>query len=303
MNKNRLVLLGFGLVFCGGMALAYFRLATPFSWSPVISAKPSVAKAAPKPSMHRAPAWQTDGGYVSIPVAPGRDQPQQKSSELATRFQNALTLGDPRGTLDAMTAWADADPAAAGECAGSMRPGPERERLLREVARRWAARNPEAALAWVNQSGAAVERERLVGDICWQVGQTDPWKAISFAERSGLKGDYAPIKGSLAELWATKDPDAAVGWALSQPRGDIRNQFVAQVASVQALTSPEAAAKLVLREIPPGPEQDNAVLAVIDGWGRKDLNAATAWVNQFPSGPLRERAQAALAASQVEQTP
>jgi len=136
------------------------------------------------------------------------------------------------------------------------------------------------------------------------VGKTNPEEGIILAERSGLNGDYATIKGRLAGQWAAEDPTAAVSWALSQPEGGERNQFVAQVASVQSRTSPAEAARLVLQEIPPGPELDNAVLAVVDGWARRDLTSATAWVNQFPYNlPLRKRAQAVLAASQVKDTP
>jgi len=203
-----------------------------------------------------------------------------------------------------MTAWANADPAAAAGAGGSMRPGPQRDRLLREVAQAWAARDPAAAMAWATQGGAEAEREQLVGAICRQVGKTDPREAISLAERAGLKGDYAAVKGSLAEQWAAKDPSAAVNWALAQPPGDERNQFVAEVASVQARTFPVEATRLVLKEIPPGPEQDNAVLATLDGWARQNLSAATAWVDQMPSdNPLRQRASAVLTASQAKQVP
>jgi hypothetical protein len=303
MNKNRLVLLGFGFVLCGGVTAVYLtQWALPSGPKTGSAPPPSVAKVAPKPVASPASERQANDQDVPTSVAPSEAKPQPEVSEQAKRFQDALASGDAKQTLDALTAWAKANPAAAAKFVESMKPGPQRDRLLREVAQRWAAQDRAAALDWATHIGTASEGKQMVEAIYWQVGQTNPQAAISLVESSGGKGNYASVKGYMAEQWAAKDPSAALNWALAQPKGDERNQFVAELASVRSRTSPSEAARLVLQEIPEGPEQDNAALAVLDGWARKDLTAATAWANQFPSD-LQARARAVLAASHMKQTP
>jgi len=65
-------------------------------------------------------------------------------------------------------------------------------------------------------------------------------------------------------------------------------------ASSLAQSSPEEAARWVAA-LPPGKEQDRAVLAVINHWTGTDPAAAAAWTTQFAEGPLRERAMSVVA--------
>jgi hypothetical protein len=65
-------------------------------------------------------------------------------------------------------------------------------------------------------------------------------------------------------------------------------------ASSLAQSSPEEAARWVAA-LPPGNEQDQAVLAVINHWTSTDPAAAAAWTTQFAEGPLREWAMFAVA--------
>lgn len=65
-------------------------------------------------------------------------------------------------------------------------------------------------------------------------------------------------------------------------------------ASSRAQSSPEEAARWAAA-LPPGKEQDQAVLAVINHWTGTDPAAAAAWTTQFAEGPLRERAMSIVA--------
>ena len=65
-------------------------------------------------------------------------------------------------------------------------------------------------------------------------------------------------------------------------------------ASSLAQSSPEEAARWVAA-LPPGKEQDQAALAVIDRWMGTNPVAAAAWTTGFAEGPLRERAMSAVA--------
>jgi hypothetical protein len=68
---------------------------------------------------------------------------------------------------------------------------------------------------------------------------------------------------------------------------------VSQAASL-AESSPEDAARWVAG-LPPGEEQNQAVLAVIDRWIATDPGAAAIWATQFAEGPLREEAMTLVA--------
>lgn len=65
-------------------------------------------------------------------------------------------------------------------------------------------------------------------------------------------------------------------------------------ASALAESSPEQAAEWVAT-LPPGKEQEAAVLAVVDRWSGVNPSAAAAWATQFSEGPLRENALAVVA--------
>jgi len=65
-------------------------------------------------------------------------------------------------------------------------------------------------------------------------------------------------------------------------------------ASSLAQSSPEEAARWAAA-LPPGKEQDRAVLAVISHWTGTNPVAAAAWTTQFAEGPLRERAMSVVA--------
>lgn len=67
-------------------------------------------------------------------------------------------------------------------------------------------------------------------------------------------------------------------------------------ASSLAQSSPEEAARWVAA-LPPGKEQDQAALAVIDRWLGANPVAAAAWTTQFAEGPLREQAMSVVARS------
>jgi hypothetical protein len=65
-------------------------------------------------------------------------------------------------------------------------------------------------------------------------------------------------------------------------------------ASSLAQSSPEEAARWVAA-LPPGKEQDQAALAVINRWMGTNPVAAAAWTTQFAEGSLREQAMSVVA--------
>ena len=77
---------------------------------------------------------------------------------------------------------------------------------------------------------------------------------------------------------------------MKEPGGESRDKLAIRLTYVLSQTDPTAAAKLALEQMLPGSSQDEAVMIVVTQWANKDLPAANAWVQDFPEGPLQERA-------------
>jgi len=193
-----------------------------------------------------------------------------------------------------LPALVQADPRVAACVAENWEPGQIREGLLCEVGREWEATGAEGALAWAQGLANAGERNDVLGEVCAEISQTDPSEAVDVASRLGIGLGNDVLEGA-AQLWAEKDFDSALGWALQQPQGEQRDRLLGRVAFAESKTSPSSAASVVQESISPGPIQDEAAIAIAHQWGLRDSAAALAWVSSLPQGALRERAQSELA--------
>lgn len=160
--------------------------------------------------------------------------------------------------------------------------------------RDWARKDPEAALAWAQlQPGTDPIREEALTDACFQIAQTDPKRAVMLAGHFKLNRDS--VLQPLAQQWAAQDLPAACAWVAEQPDDDQRNALATGVTFIWSQTEPASAVQYVLNQMTPGSSQDAAVLMVLHQWATKDPAGATAWVEQFPPGPMRDLAADELA--------
>ena len=190
--------------------------------------------------------------------------------------------------------WVQQDPAGAGRFARSLPTGEWRQTIVRQVAQDWALQDGPGAEKWAAQLPEAGERDLAMTNICFQVAQTDPQQALEIAERQELSAGHGEVTGNLVQQWAERQLFEAATWINKQPAGEQRDQIVGRFAYVQSQTEPAAAANLVMEQIPAGPIQEEAAIAVLHQWGMRDIASAAAWANQFPPGALRDRAEAEL---------
>ena len=226
--------------------------------------------------------------------------PNEESARLAIEIQQAFASTNIETREFALTnllpALVQKDaPAAAGLIERITAAGDLREAALRQVAQNWAAQDSSAALAWAATLIDANEREVALTDVCLQVAQTNPAEAVKLREQYVPSDVPSPALANLAQQWAEKDFSAALAWTLARPPGEQRDQLIAHVAFVQAQTAPLEAANLVVDQMSPGEAQTEAAMSVLHQWGLQDLAAATAWVEQFPEGPVRARATLEIA--------
>ena len=236
---------------------------------------------------------------------PDEPPPQKRNPRAVVDLRNtfraqiraAKKSSDPgrRDLVSSLLAqWVQQDPAGAGRFARSLPTGEWRQTIVRQVAQNWARQDGLGAEKWAARLPEASERNLAETNICFQVVQTDARQALEIAERQELLAGPGEVMGNLVQQWAERRPSEAAAWINQQPEGEQRDQMIGRFAYVQSQTEPAAAANLVMEQIPPGPIQEEAAITVLHQWGVRDMASATAWVNQFPPGALRDRAEAEL---------
>jgi hypothetical protein len=231
-------------------------------------------------------------------VAHARIAPEESETQkLIDAIRAALRSGDAgrweQVSQNELSQLIKSDPQAAADFAQGFDPGEMREQMLRQVAHGWAMQDPAAALAWTSGLTDAGDRNSTLADVCVQISQSNPAGAITAAIQHGLE-NQGGLYENMMQQWAAKDPMAALDWADQLPAGADRNGMMTRLAFVEAHVSPTDAANLVLYEIPPGSDQEEAIISVLHQWALKDYAAASDWVDEFPDGPLRNRAEQEL---------
>ena len=188
------------------------------------------------------------------------------------------------------------DPALAGHLALTWEPGALRDEFLGQFIRQWAATDLGAVITWVTSLLNETDRQSAARAAAAQVAQDDPAGAIELAQLLHVGVDDGSLE-HIAQLWTEENPREAVDWIVRRPADPVRDRLLARVAWTRAQSDPAEAASLVLNQMTPGDARDEALLGVVRQWAGRDPAPATAWVEQFPSGPLHTRALAALASA------
>jgi hypothetical protein len=185
-----------------------------------------------------------------------------------------------RGLLPRLVA---GDPTAAGRLALGWESGAMRQELLREVVRIWAAVDPGNLIAWQTSLLDPADRALAAEATIAQVAQTDPAGALELAWLLRVGVEDGRIERQ-AQLWTEEEPAAAIAWVRTQPTGNLRDRLLARIARVRARSNPTEATGLLLGYMSPGDERDEALLAVVGEWARRDAANAATRTDQFPGG-------------------
>lgn len=170
-------------------------------------------------------------------------------------YQLKMTSGTQSETDRKTT---ESRPAHASEAEGSSRSGSRETSTPPLAGASLEARKAELLAA--RDTALAIEdpkeRNSALSRVCYQWAEFDPLGAIEHALAWQLE-DVPGLFENLAHQWASTDLTAARAWTETQPPSEFRSELAARIGFVLAQTDPEAAA---------------------------------AWANGFPAGPLRERA-------------
>ena len=167
---------------------------------------------------------------------------------------------------------------------------PLREDVIRCLVKFWALHDTPAVMAWASQLPDPSERKFALSQACMQMSERAPRSAIQEAIKYQLHEADNGLLENLTAQWATEDIPAAFDWVNQLPPGDLRDKLVLHIALVCSKIDPAEAARLVLNQIPPGGNQNEAIISVVYQWAVQDKEEANAWVQLFPEGSLRQRA-------------
>lgn len=149
---------------------------------------------------------------------------------------------------------------------------------------------PHAALESLLQSPSRDQNWSLCADPHLQSAVVDAANRLALSTHPKWGKDDPVALENFVQLWAQADLTSACDWVQHNPAGPIRDALITRVAFVGAQSDPNAAAWLVVEEIPPGHIHEEAVVMVLHQWAIQDPASAVAWVNLFPDTPFRDRA-------------
>ena len=237
---------------------------------------------------------------AAVPVLNRISEPDPETSQfLMARIVEVLRSSDGLAqagiftnelpTLVALDPWLAARWATSPE-AGSWRP-----ELMRVIACQWAAHDPDQAMSWVSQLSDLNERDTTLSSVVFQVAGQNPRLAVQLLNQSPMDARLEIILGNLVQQWSALDPAAALAWVDNYPAGELRDHLYSNLVFLTGEHDPAAAARMIATSITSPEIQAEAAFAVVDKWAWVDPSGVRAWVNKFPDGELKTRAQTQIA--------
>jgi len=213
----------------------------------------------------------------------------QEPRDATSRLASILRETDPAVRQSALSAWMDADPAAAGAALlkmaaldGMDATWPD---LAGQLAARWIANDPDAAIAWIQSmpDGPARVKAEVQGAYHWT--GIDPAAAAAYSQER----DNPKLREVIAAKWSESDPAAALGWLSSLPPEKAGTTAMARAAAVWAQGDPAAAAAFA-GALKDAAAREAVSVAVVSGWAMTDVAAAGKWLASLPGDAGRDRA-------------
>jgi hypothetical protein len=162
-----------------------------------------------------------------------------------------------------------------------------REQALLVASREFGA-DPKIAIGWLAKLQDPSEMNICRSAVCQRMIGVAPEAALSIA------GSDDKLLTELAAAYVARSPQEGLDWIAAKSAPEKRDQLWA--AGIQALadSSPEEAATLAVAKIEDASLQEEAVISALHQWVMRDRKAAAAWVELFPQGSLRKRAEGEL---------
>ena len=177
---------------------------------------------------------------------------------------------------------------------------PSREELVREAVERYE-QDPDKAVEWAQSLATPGERETALLAVVGELVRDRPRLALELAAELPQSAERDDTLERAAREWAGFEPEAAVAWAKQVADETLRLRLLGGAVLGWSQTQPVEAATLAINELPPGRRLDDLLVGIVQRWGQSEPEAAAAWVADFPESPLKDAAEASLAAIRAMQ--
>jgi hypothetical protein len=164
----------------------------------------------------------------------------------------------------------------------------ERREQALLVASREFGYDPPVAITWLLRLGNQDEKAICRAAACRRMLETIPEAALSLA------GPDDTLLEELTAAYVARSPEDGLRWIAEKAAPEKRDRLLASGIQALAARSPEEAASLAASGIEDPVLLEEAVISALHQWVLTDRQAAAAWVELFPEGPLRERAEGEL---------
>lgn len=239
-------------------------------------------------------------------------QKPETAGEIARRMaantpEEALAWAQGLGTealkkaavSSAIQAWAEADPAKAGQEIAKIPSAETRAEISRSVARSIAGRSIAEAETWV-ATLSGDDRTAALGSVVEHAATQSPEKvealytrfASSLTGEMASRSEYQAVAKSVASNLAQTDATRAAAWTLALPAGGARDEAISGVVSTWASYDATAASEW-LHEVPAGKGRDLAAGNLVTAIAQDDPESAWAWANSIQDDARRREAAAA----------
>jgi hypothetical protein len=260
----------------------------------------------------------------------------RSNPEAAFQALSSVPLGElhDKAAEALFTTWSATAPADAALKARSIKDAALRERVLDSFAGEWAANDPTAAFTWAAELDRPEDQSTAMNSAVREFSRRHPTEALQWADQQ-MRGNSPLPPDAVAALLAEVGfaaPKEAFRWGVTLPDEPRILEAFAAVTSYYAedhsrgllndfrqlnLTEQEQTAGPVmfalgaaLSTVPydllssfPHPEaQSQAVNAHVEGLMFRDAEAAHAWVETLPEGPVRAAALDTLEQSRNQTT-
>jgi hypothetical protein len=182
--------------------------------------------------------------------------------------------------------WVMAEPANAAAWTQKLDDATTMSSFMNLVALRWAVSDLKEAVSWVHTLSAGSVKNDLIRSIASEAVRSDPQEALRLAASLPEDLAQADLVCRAASEWAVMEPAPAKEWAEHIEDKLLRERVIRDIAVTYAEKDPSAAVAMLQGSTAEGPEQDCAIVSIVQSWTQKDPLLVSTWVRQFPDDKL-----------------
>src|ERR1043166_7151783 len=200
------------------------------------------------------------------------ENPHKDLADVQSRFMDAL-----------LERWSGTDPPAAAKFLDHLNDShSELVGTAAKAAFAWGNVDPVGALAWVEKANHKEISEYLFVQVIKGWSRSDSAAAGAYVAQHADNPGAKAAAAAMTEQLARNDPNVAVSWISTLPRGEAKAEAEERLAMLWGEKDPATAAHWV--ETLPKEEQVSVVSQLASAWAAQDWASTRRWIATLPTG-------------------